>query len=56
MCIDDVERVGSFVELEIVAEDSQFEQAKAVVLQLATELGLTTQERRSYLEMLLSGT
>jgi len=53
-CIDDVDRVGSFVELEIVAEESQFEEAKAAVLQLAAELGLHEQERRSYLEMLLS--
>ena len=28
-CLDEVDRVGSFVELEIVAEEAQFEAAKA---------------------------
>ena len=54
-CVDEVEGVGSFMELEIAAEEAQFEEAKAVVLQLAKELGLVQQERRSYLEMLLAG-
>jgi adenylate cyclase class 2 len=53
-CVDEVDRVGSFVELEIVAEEAQFENAKATVLQLASELGMPQQERRSYLEMLLA--
>ena len=52
-CVDEVEGVGSFVELEIAAEEAQFEDAKGVVLQLAQELGLVEQERRSYLELLL---
>jgi adenylate cyclase class 2 len=55
-CIDDVDRVGQFVELEVVAEEGQFEGAKAAVLQLAAELGLTEQERGSYLGMLLTAT
>lgn len=54
VCLDEVEWVGSFVEVEIVAEEVQFEAAKAAVLELAAELGLGVQERRSYLEMLLS--
>lgn len=54
-CVDEVERVGSFLELEIVADESRFEAAKAAVLALAADLGLTDQERRSYLEMLLAG-
>jgi adenylate cyclase class 2 len=53
VCADDVDRVGSFVEVEVVAEEARFEEAKAAVLALAAELGLTHQERRSYLEMLL---
>lgn len=52
-CLDDVEQVGSFAELEIVADKTAFEPAKAVVLALATELDLNDVERRSYLEMLL---
>ena len=53
-CLDDVENVGPFVELEIVADESRFADAKAVVLAAAADLGLTRQERRSYLEMLLA--
>lgn len=53
VCFDDVDGVGSFVELEVQAEDGEFDAAKTVVLQLAGELGLTDQERRSYLEMFL---
>jgi adenylate cyclase class 2 len=52
-CLDDVGSVGRFVELEIQAEEERFEAAKAVLLAAAAELGLTEQERRSYLEMLL---
>jgi adenylate cyclase class 2 len=52
-CLDDVERVGSFVEVEIVAEEDRFAEAKAAVLQLAAELGLQDAERRSYLELWL---
>ncbi|HJZ58549.1 MAG TPA: class IV adenylate cyclase [Gemmataceae bacterium] len=54
VCFDDVDRVGSFVEIEVQAEESEFEAAKATVLGIARELGLTDQERRSYLEMLLA--
>ncbi len=53
VCLDDVGTVGRFVELEIKAEEDQFESAKAVLLKTATELGLTDQERRSYLQLLI---
>jgi adenylate cyclase, class 2 len=52
-CFDSVERVGEFVELEILAEESQYETAKAALLAAAAELGLTEQEPRSYLGLLL---
>jgi adenylate cyclase class 2 len=52
-CFDDVELVGAFVELEILAEESQYEAAKAVLLATAAELGLTEKELRSYLGMVL---
>ena len=55
VCLDDVGPVGRFVELEIQAEEDRFEAAKAVLLETAAELGLTDQERRSYLQMLLAG-
>jgi adenylate cyclase class 2 len=54
VCVDDVDGVGPFAEIEVVAEEVRFEDAKAVVLRLAEELGLTDAERRSYLELLLS--
>lgn len=52
-CLDAVEKVGTFAEVEVVCDDVQFEEAKRAVLGLAAELGLTEQERRSYLGMLL---
>jgi adenylate cyclase class 2 len=53
-CFDDVELVGEFVELEILAPEEQYEAAKAVLLQTATDLGLTEKETRSYLGMVLA--
>jgi adenylate cyclase, class 2 len=52
-CFDAVEGVGEFVELEIVAEEADYERAKAAVLALAAELGLSEKEPRSYLRMVL---
>jgi adenylate cyclase class 2 len=53
VCLDHVEEVGDFVELEIVAPPETLEAARTVLLQMANELGLEEKERRSYLEMLL---
>ncbi len=53
-CFDDVERVGPFIELEIMAEEDQFEPAKTVLMQTAADLGLTEKETRSYLGMVLA--
>jgi adenylate cyclase class 2 len=52
--LDDVEGVGRFAELEILAPEEQFDAARDVLLQTAAELGLSASERRSYLEMLLA--
>lgn len=52
-CFDTVEGVGEFVELEIVADEADYERAKAAVLALAAELGLSEKEPRSYLRMVL---
>jgi adenylate cyclase class 2 len=52
-CLDDVEGVGRFIELEIVAPDEQYEAARDLVLRIAAELGLGPTETRSYLEQLL---
>jgi adenylate cyclase class 2 len=52
--LDEVDGLGRFAELEIIAEEGQYEAAKAALLATAAELGLTAHERRSYLELLLS--
>jgi len=53
--LDRVEQLGAFVELELVVEPAELEEAKAVVASLAERLGLRHSERRSYLELLLAG-
>ncbi len=51
--LDEVQGVGPFVEIETQAPAERLDEARRVVLELATALGLTTSERRSYLELLL---
>jgi pantoate--beta-alanine ligase len=53
ICLDEVEHVGRFVELEILAPQASLAQARALLMSTAAELGLGESERRSYLEMLL---
>lgn len=53
VCLDEVEQVGRFVEVEIVAAPEKKEQAQQALLQVVGELGLAQAERRSYLEMFL---
>jgi adenylate cyclase class 2 len=53
VCFDNVELVGPFVELEILAPEHRYEEAKAELLRAARELGLTEKETRSYLGMVL---
>jgi adenylate cyclase, class 2 len=55
-CLDDVGVIGKFVELEIQAPPEVFDAAKATVMAAAADLGLTDQERRSYLRLLLEQT
>jgi adenylate cyclase class 2 len=52
-CLDEVENVGRFAELEIQAPEKDLDRARGVLLGAAGDLHLTTSERRSYLEMLL---
>lgn len=54
ICIDEVQGLGSFVELEIQAPESDLDRGRATLLQTAAELGLHQGERRSYLELLLT--
>lgn len=51
---DDVDDLGAYLELEIVAPAEQLENARAAILGLARELSLGVAERRSYLELLLA--
>ncbi|HEX3655971.1 MAG TPA: class IV adenylate cyclase [Pirellulales bacterium] len=51
---DQIERLGSFLELELITEESGQQQAKACLASLAHELALKQSERRSYLELLLT--
>jgi adenylate cyclase class 2 len=53
IAIDDVAGVGHYVELEIVAGESEVDEAKSHLASLAESLGLSGAERRSYLELLL---
>jgi adenylate cyclase, class 2 len=56
VALDDVEGVGSFLELEIGADDAGLDQAKGALQTLAQRLALEASERRSYLELLLEKT
>ena len=54
--LDEVDQVGTYVEMEIMAADeSRMEEAKAAIAALASELKLTGNETRSYLGLLLGG-
>jgi adenylate cyclase, class 2 len=50
--LDEVERLGTFVELELLAETADLDATRACIVALAGELGLKGSERRSYLELL----
>ncbi|MEX1041750.1 MAG: class IV adenylate cyclase [Pirellulaceae bacterium] len=52
--LDEVVDLGTFVELEISADQTQLEAAKQAISHLASELGLTQSERRSYLELVIA--
>jgi adenylate cyclase, class 2 len=54
-CLDEIDSLGRFVEIEIVAEESKRGAAEEVLQDVAKELGLHRMERRSYLEMVLTG-
>ena len=53
ICLDRCEGVGSFAEIEILAEDSDLPAAEATIREFAADLGLTDLEPRSYLRMTL---
>jgi adenylate cyclase class 2 len=54
VCLDEVEGVGRYAEVEVLAEEDRVSDATAAVTELAASLGLTTVERRSYLSLMLA--
>lgn len=52
--IDSLDRIGHFVEIELLAELSELDAARSAVVSLANELGLTEPVRTSYLELVLA--
>lgn len=53
ICLDEAHGLGNFVEVEVVANAEQRDEAQARVLELAKQLGLGAREDRSYLRMQL---
>jgi adenylate cyclase class 2 len=51
--LDDVLNVGTFVELELQADEADLDETRAAISALASDLQLGPSERRSYLELLL---
>jgi adenylate cyclase class 2 len=54
VCLDEVDGLGRFAEIEIQAPEEREAVAQRVLLAVAAELGLSADERRSYLELLLA--
>ncbi len=52
--LDEVAGLGQFVELELQADSDGVDAAREALASLAASLGLTADERRSYLELLLA--
>ena len=51
--LDEVEGLGTFLEIELVVDESRCDAARDSILRLADRLGLENSERRSYLCLLL---
>ena len=51
--IDEVQELGTFAEIELLAEEDQLALAEAAIIELAKTLGLSNQIRLSYLGMLM---
>jgi adenylate cyclase class 2 len=55
VAVDELDGLGTFLELELQARPGELPQARGCLESLAAELGCTDPERRSYLELLLTG-
>lgn len=54
IALDHIAGLGWFAEVELAADETGLDAARAAIHELSQALGLTRVERRSYLEMLLS--
>jgi pantoate--beta-alanine ligase len=54
VCLDEVEELGRFAEVEVLAPPEQTEAARTALTGIAHELSLSDVEQRSYLSLLLS--
>jgi adenylate cyclase class 2 len=53
ICVDEIDQLGSFIELETSSDLEHLERAKQALESLAVHLALDRPERRSYLELML---
>jgi adenylate cyclase class 2 len=53
LALDQVPPLGTFLEIELVVDESEREAAKQAILNLAQELNLKNPERRSYLQLVM---
>lgn len=53
LALDDVDQVGTYLEMELLADESHLDSARQTLANLASQLNLSDSERRSYLELLL---
>ena len=53
ICLDEVNGLGQFLEIETIADEERRQEAQNAILHLAGHLNLKNPERRSYLVMLL---
>lgn len=53
LSLDEIDQLGTFVELELTSDAEQLERAKGIIGSLSQHLRLDREERRSYLELLL---
>jgi pantoate--beta-alanine ligase len=54
VCLDEVEGLGRFAEVEVLAPDEQADRAAAALQHLAAELGVEQVEPRAYLSLVLA--
>ena len=51
LAVDSIDELGTFLEIEAMAEENERDAARDAILRLAERLGLKNPERRSYLAL-----